>query len=44
MKKRFLQWCMQDISLGDFTGLAFVTALVTMAVCLSVLIIFDILN
>jgi len=28
---------------GDFLGVAFVTALATMAVCLSLLIIFDVL-
>jgi hypothetical protein len=43
MLKRFLQWGNQDISLGDFIGLAFVTALVTMALCLSILIPEDVL-
>jgi hypothetical protein len=42
--KRFLNWANQPITLGDFIGLAFVTAMVTMAVCLSLLIVFDVLN
>ena len=34
----------QDISFGDFFGLAFVAALITSALCLTILIIFDVLN
>ena len=44
MIKRFLEWSNQPIPHGDFIGVAFVTALVMMAVCLSLLIIFDVLN
>jgi hypothetical protein len=44
MIKRFLKWGMQDISLSDFIGVAFVTPMVTMSVCLSLLIDFDVLN
>jgi hypothetical protein len=42
--KRFLEWGNQDISFGDFIGLAFVAALITSALCLTILIIFDVLN
>jgi hypothetical protein len=44
MLKRFLEYGNQDISFGDFIGLAFVAALITSALCLSLLIIFDVLN
>ena len=44
MVKRILEWGNQDLSFGDFIGLVFVTALVTMALCLSLAIIFNILN
>ena len=44
MLKRFLEWGNQDISFDDFIGLTFVTALITMALCLSLLIILDLLN
>jgi hypothetical protein len=41
---RFLEWGYQEISFGDFIGLAFVTALITMALCLSFLILVDLIN
>ena len=44
MIKHFLNWRNQDISFGDFIGLAFVTRLITMALCLSILILVNILN
>ena len=44
MIKRFLEWGDQEISVGDFIGLAFITALVTVALCLSLLILVDVLN
>jgi hypothetical protein len=42
--KHFFEWANQPTTLADFIGLAFVTAVVTMAVCLSLLIVFDVLN
>ena len=44
MIKRFLEWGDQEISVGDFIGLAFITALVTVALCPSLLILVDVLN
>jgi hypothetical protein len=44
MIKCFLEWGNQDLSLGDFIGLAFVSCLITMALCLSLAIIFNVLN
>ena len=44
MLKRFLEWGNQEISFGDFIGVAFVTALITMAACLTILIFLDVLN
>jgi hypothetical protein len=43
MINRFLEWGEQDISFGDFIGLAFVSCMITMALCLSLLIIVDVL-
>jgi hypothetical protein len=42
--KRFIELGTQSITLADFIGLAFVTALGTMVACLSLLIIFDVFN
>lgn len=39
-----LEWGNQDISFGDFIGLAFVSCMITMTLCLTLLIIFDVLN
>jgi hypothetical protein len=44
MINRFLEEGNQDISFGDFIGMAFVTALVSMVLCFSLLILFDLLN
>ena len=44
MLKLSLEWGDQDISFGMLIMLAFVTALVTMALCLSTLISVDVLN
>ncbi len=38
MLKRLFEWGNQEISFGNFIGLAFVTALVTMVVCFFLLI------
>jgi len=44
MIKRFLEWGNQDNSLGDFIEVAFRTAMITLAMCLSLLIIFELQN
>jgi hypothetical protein len=44
MIKRFLEWSKQFIPLGDFIGVAFGTARITMAACLTILIFLDVLN
>ena len=44
MIKRFFERSDKEIGFGEFIGQAFVTCLITMALCLSVLIFFDILN
>ena len=44
MIKRFLEWGKQDISFGEFIGVAFVTTLITMALILTVLVFLDVLN
>ena len=44
MIKHFLGWGNQERIFGDFIGLAFVTALITMALCLSFLILVDLIN
>ncbi len=44
MINRFLEWGNKDIRFSDFIGLAYVIALITMALFLTILIIFDLLN
>ena len=44
MIKRFLERANQDISIGDFIEMAFVTAIITMAAGLTILIFLDVFD